>query len=261
MLFNFQFLLIINIILHLFCIFGASVCTIRYFTVKIEIYNPYITDISFIFTLPKMAHLPVQAQAISIMNIKMIKKEDLPGDYSALAIKWLLVDKNVLLASDFKDYWVIVKNTQNSISNYHLHCGSNVPWSNTSYSIPDKLPSIILVIENNDFKGVIIGDTIIDLIKLGIYGIYLWMSPLHTPSTSTSAPHFVIAPITNPSPSTPTSLLEFMRVNSAPAPSAYIQAGGTLIPVPAGYTAQVIPRIPNQFEPMMNISHFKVVRR
>ena len=204
-----------------------------------------------------MSHMIVQAQAIGIMNSKILKKEDLPADYSTLGLKWMTSDQPTLLSGDYADYWVIVKMMDGS-SNYKMFCGKNVPWRNTAFNIPDKIPSVIIVIENSEFKGILIGDVITDLIRLGQFGIFLWI-------TSTTAPAHQ-------------TLMQFMSAHSSAPPSvtfvhppiqfvkpggAIINAGGTLYQLPAGGHVQVIKHdsVPNMIQPLSNISHFKIVRR
>jgi hypothetical protein len=192
----------------------------------------------------------------------MVHAKDLPSNYSTLAMKWLTVDKKILLSTIFASYWVIQK-TMGSSSNYNMYCGDDVRWRNTDFNIPTKLPDLILVIENSEFKGILIGDVISELIKMGIYGIFTWMSPIvgATPGPSavlveeqTTLDRILALTQTLHERSQPQTLMQFMQQGAAPKPMAYIQAGNTLIPVPAGGTLQVIP---NQFSPMMNISHFR----
>ena len=128
-----------------------------------------------------MSHMIVQAQAIDIINRKMVKKEDLPSEYNALAFKWLINSHQSLLDNEYKEFWIIEKTTTSS-SNYNLFCGRNVYWRNTAFNIPDKIPNVIIVIENSEFKGIIIGGAIIELIQLGIYGIFLWLSDDNKPT-------------------------------------------------------------------------------
>lgn len=208
-----------------------------------------------------MSHSLVQVQTIATINAKMVPSKDLPLDYSTKAIKWLTVDKKILLSTIFDSYWIIQK-TMGSSSNYNLYCGDDVRWRNTDFNIPAKLPDLILVFENSEFKGILIGDVISELIKIGIYGIFTWLSPIvgATPGPSAvlvqeqTLDQILALAQTLHERSQPQTLMQFMQQGAAPRPMAYIQAGNTLIPVPAGGTLQVIP---NQFSPMMNISHFR----
>ena len=161
------------------------------------------------------------------------------------------------MATEFSTFWVITKTTGTS-SNYNMYCGRNVPWNISAFSIPDKLPDLILVIENSEFKGILVGEVINELIQMGIHGIFTWMSPIVGASSSDSRTQTLehvlslVNSLTNSAPNpTPQTLMQF---GSAPRPMAYIRAGNTLIPVPAGGTLQVVP---NQFPPMMNISHYR----
>ena len=211
-----------------------------------------------------MSHSLVQVQTIATINAKMVPAKDLPSDYTTKAIKWLTVDKKILLSTIFGSYWVIQK-TMGSSSNYNMYCGDDVRWRNTDFNIPTKLPDLILVIENSEFKGILIGDVISELIKMGIYGIFTWLSPIVGATPGPVAPLVqeqttldqilaLAQTLHDRSQPQPQTLMQFMQQGAAPRPMAYIQAGNTLIPVPAGGTLQVFP---NQFSPMMNISHFR----
>lgn len=201
-----------------------------------------------------MSHSLVQAQTIATINGKLVTARDLPSTYNRLAIKWLTVDKNILLATEFSNFWIIQKKTGSDGANYNMYCGSSVPWRNTDFNIPDKLPDLILIIENVEFKGILIGDVISELIKMGIYGIFTWMSPIVGSTQTSQTLDNILTMFQQVQQSQPQTLMQFVQQGSAPKPMAYIQTGNTLIPVPAGGTLQVIP---NQFAPMMNISHFR----
>jgi hypothetical protein len=196
-----------------------------------------------------MSHSLVQVQAIATINAKMVPAKDLPSDYTTNAIKWLTIDKKILLSTIFGSYWIIQK-TMGSSSNYNMYCGDDVRWRNTDYNIPDKLPDLILVIENSEFKGILIGDVISELIKMGIYGIFTWLSPIVGATPGPVAP-LVQEKTLDQILALAQTLHERSQVQgTSPRPMAYIQAGNTLIPVPAGGTLQVFPT-------MMNISHFR----
>jgi len=176
-----------------------------------------------------MAHRVIQASTIAMLNASLIK--DATCRDSA---KWNTCDKKILLSTIFSDYWVIHK--KNSDNKYNMYCGTNVNWSNTHYAMPPKIPDVTLVYEDNDFKGILLGDTVRELCYMGIYGIFLWISPV-------------------PAQTPEERLLELL----APAqPMAYIRVGNNLIPVPAGHRVDVVHHgVPNAFGPMMNISHFR----
>jgi len=211
-----------------------------------------------------MSHLSTQAIAIGIMNTSMIKAHELPSNYADLAQKWA-GNKDALFSNEFKTFWVIVRTS----GNYNLYCGNNVVWSNTSFNIPRNKPDLILVIEENVFKGIVVGDPISQLIDLGMYGIFMWLMPIpveskldsiHRMVTQLSSPMYmgtdayrVTGHLIGAAPA-PQTLMQFMVEKRAPPPTAYIRAGDTLIPVPHGTSVQVIP---NRIEPMMNISHFR----
>ena len=199
----------------------------------------------------------VQAQTISIINSKIVNARDLPANYNNLAIKWLTTNKQILMATEFASFWVIVK-TSGTSSVYNMYCGNNVLWNNTHYNTPDKLPDLILVIENSEFKGILIDNVITELVQLGLYGIFTWMSPITPSSSSTSSLHHIqvlVDSLVNPPRPAPQTLMQFMQnAGSLQQPMAYIQAGNTLIPVPHGTSMQLIP---NQLSPMMNISHYR----
>jgi hypothetical protein len=210
-------------------------------------------------------------QLLTISNImsKMIPATALPTHHCTSARKWFTIDKNILMATEFATYWIITKTTSSS-SSYNMYCGSNVPWRNHSFNIPDRLPEMILVIENTELIGILVGGVIRELIDMGISGIFSWLSPIIATTSTASMPAHVWAAASDSSkldhilsltqalsssaPRREPTLVEFMQARPAPAPMAYIQAGNTLIPVPAGGRLDVIP---NQFAPMMNISHFR----
>ena len=181
-----------------------------------------------------MAYQQIQAHTNALINSRIII-----GDYGNLATKWFINNQS----SDFDNIWVIIKNTTTSQTN--LYCGKNVPWVNTHFNIPSVIPNLILVIENSIGKGYLIGQTIMDLIQLGDMGMFLWITPIYQP-----------VQFTNP------VNIGFL---SPPVPSGgiCINAGGTLMQLPVGGTVQVIKhgQIPNIFQPLNNISHFRVIRR
>lgn len=111
-------------------------------------------------------------RSIQKINSEMIAYSDLPEEQNILGQLWIKESKSSLLSSKgvFSNYWVITKTTSSS-STYELYCGENVEWS--SHGIT-KLPEMIYVIENNKFKGILIGTTITDLISFGTSGIYQW---------------------------------------------------------------------------------------
>lgn len=111
-------------------------------------------------------------RSIQKINSEMIAYSDLPEEQNMLGQLWIKESKSSLLSSKgvFSNYWVITKTTSSS-STYELYCGDNVEW--LSHGIT-KLPEMIYVIENNKFKGILIGTTITDLISFGTSGIYQW---------------------------------------------------------------------------------------
>jgi hypothetical protein len=185
-----------------------------------------------------MAHRVTQASTIAKINANLIKGVDLPDSR-----KWITHDKKTLLSTIFSEYWIIHKKTAEN--KYDMFCGTNVNWMNTHYAMPSKIPDITLVFEDNDFKGVLLGDTVKDLCQMGIYGIFMWILPV-------------------PVQTAEERLLELLGgASAAPAPApaapvAYIRVGNNLIPVPAGHRVDVVHHgVPNAFAPMMNISHFR----
>jgi hypothetical protein len=115
-------------------------------------------------------------RSIQKINSEIIAYSDLPEEQNMLGQLWIKESKSLLLSSKgvFSNYWVITKNTSYS-STYELNCGENVSW--TLHGII-KIPEIIYVIENNKFKGILIGTTITDLISFGTSGIYQWIQPI-----------------------------------------------------------------------------------
>jgi hypothetical protein len=226
----------------------------------------------FYYNLVKMAHIPVQAKTLQILNDKIIKKTDLPSNYSTLADKWVTSDKNLLLKTAFSSFWVITLTS----SKHNMYCGSDVIWERSYFAPPKKNPDLILVIENNMFKGIIMGDTINELISLGDWGIYVWISSIPPPSDPLEMLHAKIAalaggaPLQQPTPlahvrvevappplmqlAPPRTLLEFMHQSQPPPPPAYIRVGNQLFAVPHGTTS--IQVVPNQTT-IPNISHYK----
>ena len=182
-----------------------------------------------------MAYQQIQAHTDKIINSRLIT-----GDYSVLTNKWFTNNN----ADDFANLWVIVKDTTTLKSN--MYCGKNVPWRNTCFTIPSIMPNFILVIENSVGKGILIGKDIMDLIQLGDMGIFLWVTPIPVPKTNQT-------------------LLQFMHTSSPiPSGNVCINVGGSLMQLPSGGTIQVIKHgsyVTNPYEPLMNISHFKVNRR
>lgn len=197
----------------------------------------------------------IQVQTISTINSKMVPARDLPSTYGSLATKWLTYDKRTLLATEFSDYWIIQKTTGTSGANYNMYCGQTVPWNNSHFNIPSKLPDLIIIIENSTFLGILIGDVISDLIRMGVFGIFMWITSTSSAGTSSAGTTSASANILSMVQPKPQTLMQFMQQSGGgQKPMAYLQAGNTLIPVPAGGTLQVFP---NQFPPMMNISHFR----
>jgi len=226
-----------------------------------------------------MSHVTVQLQTISTINTKLVPAKDLPSEYISMGTKWANVDRELLLLSNFSDYWVLDKTTTaiagattaiTGGASYNLFCGSDVSWSSDNWCVPAKLPTIIIIIENAEFKGILVGDVIKELIDMGQYGIFMWLtrtSPNAKIPEKTTNIH-----ILGPRPDArilvhtagvpaPRTLMEFMHQGQvASAPSAFIQAGGSVFAVPAGYTVQEVRNtIPNQnqFAPLMNISHYR----
>ena len=115
-------------------------------------------------------------RSIQKINSEKIAYTDLPEEQNILGQLWSKESKSSLLSSKgvFSNYWVITKTTASS-STYELYCGENVSW--TPYGIT-KIPEMIYVIENNKFKGILIGTTITDLIAFGASGIYQWKKEL-----------------------------------------------------------------------------------
>jgi hypothetical protein len=220
----------------------------------------------FITNLVKMAHVPVQAKTIQILTEKIIKKSDLPSNYSTLADKWVTSDKNLLLKTAFSSFWVITL----TASKYNMYCGSDVIWERSYFAHPKKNPDLILVIENNIFMGIIMGDTINELISLGDWGIFVWISSIPPPSDQLEMLHAKIAALAGGTPPqlahvrvevvppplpAARTLLEFMHQSQPPPPPAYIRVGNQLFAVPHGTTS--IQVVPNQFPTIPNISHYK----
>lgn len=179
-----------------------------------------------------MSYQQIQAHTDKIINSRLIH-----GDYSILTNKWFINNN----ADDFANLWVIVKNTTTLQSN--MYCGKNVPWKNSHFNIPSVLPNFILVIENSIGKGILIGQDIMDLIQLGDMGIFLWVTPILFPKTNQT-------------------LMQFMQTSSPiPSNNVCINIGGSLMQLPSGGTVQVIKHnVPNPIQPLMNISHFRVLR-
>ncbi len=115
-------------------------------------------------------------RSIQIINSERILYSDLPEEQNILGQLWSKESKSSLLSSKgvFSNYWVITKTTTSS-SKYELYCGENVDWSSCSIT---QVPEMIYVIENNKFKGILIGKTITDLIAFGASGIYQWIQPI-----------------------------------------------------------------------------------
>jgi hypothetical protein len=181
-----------------------------------------------------MTYQQIQEHTNKIINSRLIT-----GDYSVLTNKWFTNNN----ADDFANMWVIVKNTTTLQSN--MYCGKNVLWRNTCFNIPSIMPNFILVIENSVGKGILIQKDIMDLIQLGDMGIFLWVTPIPISKTNQT-------------------LLQFMHA-STPIQSGgvCINAGGTLMQLPAGGTIQFINHsaIINTIQPLGNISHFRLIRK
>lgn len=115
-------------------------------------------------------------RSIQKINSEIISNLDLPEEQNMLGQLWIKESKLSLLSNKgiFSNYWVITK-TISSSSLYELFCGENVQWTLRGIS---KIPEMIYVIENNKFKGILIGTTITDLIAFGESGIYQWISTI-----------------------------------------------------------------------------------
>lgn len=115
-------------------------------------------------------------RSIQKINSEIISHTDLPEEQNILGQLWTKESKSSLLSSKgvFSNYWVITKTTTSS-STYELYCGENVSW--TPHGIT-KVPEMIYIIENNKFKGILIGKTITDLIAFGASGIYQWITTI-----------------------------------------------------------------------------------
>jgi len=204
-----------------------------------------------------MAHALVQATTIAKINSKIMKKETLGGDFTTLSFKWSTMDQSILLITDFSEYWVIEKNTCSS-PNYKMFCGTNVPWTNTHYAMPRRLPDIVLVFEDGSFTGILMGDVIRELAAMGTFGIFLWLSPTVKKTPEESLLAFMAAH----SPRHVAPTISYHVPPPAPAPVAYLRTpDGRLFPVPAGTRSiDVIKHtVPNsdQFASMFNISNYE----
>jgi hypothetical protein len=167
-----------------------------------------------------MEKIIAHAQSVDIINTKMIKKNDLDQTTNETALFWTFSPKNDLLSNDgiFGNYWVITKNSQDANATYELYCGNKITSS--------RVPSIIFNYENNEFKGILVGDVIHQLILIGQDGILSWEKKTYS--------------------------------------SVYIHVGGgTMLGIAPGARIQHInhstgrvTEMPNQFAPLVNISGF-----
>lgn len=158
-----------------------------------------------------MEKIVANAQSVNLINSNMVKKNDLDQNINETAMFWTFAPKNDLLSNDgiFGNYWVITKNTNGSSSDYELHCGNKITSS--------RVPSMIFNYENNEFKGILVGDVIRQLILIGQNGILSWEKKIY--------------------------------------PSAYIHiGGGAMLGVAPGTQ---VTKLPNQFALPVNISGFQ----
>ena len=190
-----------------------------------------------------MSYKQIQDHANKIINSRLVT-----GDFSNLVTKWFINNNS----DDFDDIWVIVKTTHPNQSN--LYCGKNVPWRNSHFNIPNRLPNYILVIEDSYGKGILIDNTIMNLIQLGDMGIFLWITP-----TSSIVNQTLIQYMNSTGPYAPNMGFVSGPMHSG---SVYIGAGGSIIQLPSGGTVQVIKHneIPNIFQPLSNISWYRNFR-
>jgi hypothetical protein len=117
---------------------------------------------------------------IKILNSELLPNTDLPSEQHQHGKFWTLYSKSSLLGRSglFCDYWVITKITSDSSSKYELYCGENVMFNKAEIK---KIPDMIYFFENDNFKGIFIGETIIKLIKSGIYS---WITNIEYTSSS-----------------------------------------------------------------------------
>jgi len=149
-----------------------------------------------------------QLLSIKKINDEIISNNDLPEEQNSIAKIWIQNPSNSSILSKsgiFSDYWIITKTTDSS-SEYKLYCGENVQWKSFGC---ETCPEMIYIFENNKFKGILIGKTISDLIKIG--AIYNWKINIFYSSSS-----------------------------SVPSPIGYISAGGTLLGISPGTKVQHI---------------------
>jgi hypothetical protein len=168
---------------------------------------------------------------------KIINSRIVTGNFSNLVTKWFINNNS----DDFNDIWVIVKTTPNQSN---LYCGKNVPWINSHFNIPNKLPNYILVIEDSYGKGILLGDTIMNLIQLGDMGIFLWITP-----TSSIANQTLLQYMNSTGPYAPNIGFVSTPMYSG---SVCIGVGGSVMQLPSGGTVQIIKH--NAFQPLSNIS-------
>jgi len=162
-------------------------------------------------------------KCIKEINSGLIPARDLPAEQNSVGSMWKIYPKDNLLARDgvFGNYWVIIKNTSDSSSDYQFYTGDNVKWRY------NRFPQMIFVIDNNGFKGVLTGNTIINLVSFGEKTLDSWYIPV---TTST--------------------------------PGAYIMAGNQLLSVPSGvkmhhvnHRTGMVTEIPNPISPMKMVTH------
>lgn len=179
-------------------------------------------------------------RSIQKINSEIITYSDLPEEQNLLAQMWIKENKLSLLSSKgiFSNYWVITKTTSSS-STYELYCGENVSW--TSHGITN-VPEMIYVIENNKFKGILIGTTITDLISFGVSGIYQWKKTIKSEPTA-----YIMAgdKMIGVSPGT-----RMHHIDHTTGKISEIHVG------PASFASSVSP-FPNMLPGIVNISSFQ----
>ena len=108
-------------------------------------------------------------KSIELINSSIINKNNLDREINDLSNFWTITSKSNLLKRDgiFSNYWIITKNFNNFNSSYDLYCGDKIT---SSY-----VPPLILIYENDIFKGVLSGEVIKKLILIGQNGILSWI--------------------------------------------------------------------------------------